>query len=174
MSSCIGPITFILQRLALHENEVQFRQQFNGGIRTSLPAWPIRAGWPEIAMYGGHLRDLKMCSVWICVPLAENLICLRSVYFSIKYSKRYGTRKLNVSNNPLMKQNEDIKAFLSFYPLQILNTDTGQINWWSWSVWLFLYNNWKITGKDVCSCYSRNVLFQIRIENPQLGSLQPP
>ena len=38
MDSVLKSSILIVQRLALHENGVEFRQQFNGAIRTSLSA----------------------------------------------------------------------------------------------------------------------------------------
>ena len=38
MDSVIKSSILVIQRLALHQNGVEFRQQFNGAIRTSLTA----------------------------------------------------------------------------------------------------------------------------------------
>ena len=61
MSSCIGPITFILQRLALHDSGVQFRQRSSMVI--SEPVYlPDQSG-----------------------PVGRRLPCMEVIYVTSKY-----------------------------------------------------------------------------------------
>ena len=80
----------IVQKLALHENGVEFRQQFNGAIRTSLTA-----SYDDVRREATLPRDTgtreptvtdKTENIYSNVALAKNVFALKchtDPYFSI-------------------------------------------------------------------------------------------